>query len=213
MIRFQVFHDTPARYTTYLDTLKSDPKKRMSLCEDEINSIDSFAFLIDNHKELQGRVEKRIVHNDTKVNNIMFSKSDPNDFRIIDLDTMMADYLIFDFGDMIRTGVSDSDEDDKELSKVSIRFDFYEAIVKGFIQGCGDSISEGEKSLLFKGAQIIIFEQAVRFLNDFLQGDPYYKTDYEEHNLVRTRTQLKLLTEITFNEKKLKKVQSQVQLF
>ena len=207
------FHDTPGRYRTYLESLGKDVQKRSANCQPEIDTIARFEYLINEHLQLRNSLEKRIIHNDTKVNNVMLNKSNAEDFRIIDLDTMMPDYVIFDYGDMIRTGVCDAAEDEHDLDSIFIRLDYFEAITRGFLKGYGHTLTADERALLFTGAQIIIYEQAIRFLNDYLLGDPYYKTSYDEHNLVRTRTQLRLLQEMDFNEKILKKIQAEVQLF
>ena len=39
-------------------------------------------------------------------------------------------------------------------------------------------------------------ECGMRFLADYLEGDIYFATKYPEHNLVRTRTQIKLVQEM-----------------
>ena len=49
------------------------------------------------------------------------------------------------------------------------------------------------RALLVTGAKVIVYEQAVRFLGDHLDGDRYYRTTRPGHNLDRARNQVRLL--------------------
>ena len=112
------------------------------------------------------------------------------------LDTIMPGLAAYDFGDSIRAGACYSTEDEKDLSKVYVVLELFEAYVKGFIEGCKDGLSKKEIETLPLGAKVITLEQGIRFLSDYLDGDLYYKTQYEDHNLDRTRTQLKLVADM-----------------
>jgi len=207
------FHNTSARYQRFLNALKQGGKNRNNKCETVTEALLNYEDIITRFNGLNNLIPKRIVHNDTKINNLMFSNDDPQDYRIIDLDTMTSDYVLFDFGDMIRTGISPAEEDAENLNLVYLREEFFKGFAQGFLRGYQNILSSEEIDLLVFGAQLITFEQAIRFLTDYLEGDIYYKTQYPDHNLVRTKTQLKLLDELSLNEKKLKKIVSEVQLF
>ncbi len=87
-------------------------------------------------------------------------------------------------------------EDEKDLSKVYVDLEFFEAFTKGFLEGTDGSLTKNEIKMLPMGAKVITLEQGIRFLTDYLDGDVYYKTSYEEQNLDRTRTQLKLVRDM-----------------
>jgi hypothetical protein len=107
---------------------------------------------------------------------------------------------MFDFGDMVRTFTSPALEDEKDISKTDFNVKYFEALTKGYLEPLRNNLTEKEKQSLFSGALYIIYEQVLRFLTDYLKGNVYYKVAYAEHNLVRTRTQLKLLNLIVKNQ-------------
>ena len=74
-----------------------------------------------------------------------------------------------------------------------LRLPVYEALARGFLAGAADGLSAAERSLLVTGALVIVYEQALRFLADYLDGDRDYRTSRPGHNLDRARTQLRLL--------------------
>jgi len=145
------------------------------------------------------KLPKRLSHYDTKLNNVIFHEGRP---YVIDLDTVMQGTILFDFGDMVRTFTSPAAEDEPEIEKTIFRMDHFEALTKGYLGVLSSNLTTIEKQNLLLGAKAIIYEQILRFLADYLNGDVYYKTAYPEHNLVRSRTQLKLLDEIVKNEQK-----------
>ena len=115
---------------------------------------------------------------------------------VIDFDTIMPGSLLYDFGDAIRFGASTGREDEKDLSKVSLNLELFKAYSEGFCSALKDTITAKEKELLPYSAYLLTIELVIRFLTDYLNGDKYFKIDYEEHNLVRARTQIKLVKEI-----------------
>ncbi len=115
---------------------------------------------------------------------------------MIDLDTTMPGLSIFDFGDSIRFGANHCREDEKDLSKVNFDPALYERYTRGFLQGTGGCLTQAELDYLPWGARIITLELGIRFLTDYLNGDRYFRTAYPEHNLVRCRTQFKLVRDM-----------------
>ena len=115
---------------------------------------------------------------------------------MIDLDTVMPGSALYDFGDSIRFGASTGAEDEPDLDRVSLDLELFEAYTKGFLEGCAGSLTEEETRLFPSGAKVITFEQGMRFLGDYLQGDTYYKTHRPGQNLDRARTQLKLVADM-----------------
>ena len=138
-----------------------------------------------------GVIPERITHNDTKINNIMLSDADEA-VAVIDLDTTMPGCALYDFGDMVRTSTAAAAEDEKDLSKVFSRKDAFEALVKGYTSKA-TFLNEAEKANLAFSGRLITMTIGIRFLTDYLAGDTYFHTAYPEHNLVRARTQIKMV--------------------
>lgn len=139
-----------------------------------------------------GEIPRRVSHNDTKISNILFDK-DSNVLCVIDLDTVLSSTCLNDFGDAIRTCTNTGKEDDLDLDKVSVNIEMFEAYTKGYLSEASKFLNETEKELLVFGARYIIYEQALRFLMDYINGDTYYKIKSPKHNLERTLAQCKLL--------------------
>ena len=136
---------------------------------------------------------ERVTHNDTKLNNVLLDSQTGRAVCVIDLDTVMPGLALYDFGDMVRTATSPAEEDERDLSKVVMRMPMFEALVEGYLEGAGDALTPGEKARLPLAGKVITYEQALRFLTDHLQGDKYFKVHRENHNLDRTRTQIRLI--------------------
>ena len=112
---------------------------------------------------------------------------------VIDLDTVMSGSMLFDFGDGVRAGCSTAKEDEKDLSLVDFDMTLFRAFSEGYLAGAGDSVTENEIALMPAAARLMTLECGVRFLTDYLDGDVYFRTAYPEHNLVRARTQFRLV--------------------
>lgn len=192
------FHNTPVRFGAFLSAVSADKCGRAAGVKDEIDFIaerqDFYSLLIDAQE--RGDLPLRVTHNDTKSNNVMLDKTTRKALCVIDLDTIMPGYSVTDFGDAIRFGASTAAEDEKDLSKVHFSMELFEAYTEGYMAGCGGKLKNSEIMLMPEGAKMMTIECGMRFLTDYLEGDKYFKTDYPEHNLVRARTQLKLVKEM-----------------
>ena len=138
----------------------------------------------------EGKLPKRICHCDTKVNNMLFDR-DGHVLCVIDLDTLMPSFVFSDFGDFMRTAANTVAEDDPAIEKVALRMDIFEAFARGYIESA-TFLTPIEKENLPYAACLFPYMQAVRFFADYIGGDTYYKIQYPEHNLVRTRNQVAL---------------------
>ena len=192
------FHNTPVRFRQFLDAVREDAAGRRKTVSDEIDYLVSEEALSRRLSEAHrdGRLPLRVTHNDTKLNNVMFDERTGKAVCVLDLDTVMPGFSVTDFGDAIRFGASTAAEDEPDLDKVHFDRHLFEIYKEGYLEGCGGSLSADEEVLLFDGAKVITYEQALRFLADYLAGDVYYKTSCPEHNLLRARTQIKLLKEM-----------------
>jgi len=132
----------------------------------------------------------RVTHNDTKANNILLYKTTRKAFAVIDLDTIQPGYSIYDFGDMVRTCCNPMPEDCQDFEQIVFQKAIYESLRAGYLSVLESTLIPLEKSNLLNGAKWIILEQAIRFLDDYLQGDVYYKTSFSAQNWVRAKGQL-----------------------
>lgn len=188
------FHHIGKRLETLRQKVAEDPADRLKVVKPEVDFIMSRA---DRMKVIlrlgeDGRIPLRITHNDTKFNNILLDKNEKA-LCVIDLDTVMPGYVHFDFGDAIRTAANSADEDEKDLSKIWMDPEIYRAYAHGYLSETMDTLNDTEKEHLAIAPIVITFNQAVRFLTDYIDGDKYYKIHHPKHNLERTRAQLQLV--------------------
>ncbi len=196
------FHHPLKRLQQFEKALEKAEPYLIEKAEAEIQAVEQFKPIVSEIESLlnSGKLPRRLSHYDTKLNNVIFHRGKP---FVIDLDTVMPGTVLFDFGDMVRTFTSPAAEDEPDIERTVFRTSHFEALSKGYFGQLKNELSEIEKQNLLPGVKAIIFEQALRFLTDFLNGNIYYKTDYPDHNLVRCRTQLKLLTGILNKEQSL----------
>ena len=188
------FHNIRWRFQQWEEALKKDAAGRVKDLAEEISWIESrkeemlaFWSLVEN-----GTIPTRVTHNDTKISNILFDEVGEV-LCVIDLDTCMSSTSLNDFGDAIRSYTNTGAEDDRDLSKVSMSLEMFKAYAEGYLSERKASMTESELEWLAFSARYITFEQVLRFLMDYIDGDTYYKTNAPDHNLVRTHAQYKLL--------------------
>ena len=199
------FHDTPFRYKHFLNTVKIDPCDRVKDVKPEIDFIKSNRMVyptivnwIDNHV-----IPRRVTHNDTKPSNVLIDDATGKALCLIDLDTVMRGSLLYDYGDALRIGCSTAPEDESDLSKVTIDLNMFEHFTRGFLESIKNTITKEEVQGLFIGFKIITCEIAMRFLDDYIDGDHYFKIAYSDHNLVRARCQIQMVKELDKKEKEI----------
>ena len=186
------FHDTVDRIRLLDEAATADVKGRKASVAAELAFVDSrreeAAKIVT--MMAKGEIPERITHNDTKINNVMMSADGSN--VVIDLDTTMPGSALYDFGDMVRTSSAAAAEDEKDLSKVYSKKEYFEALVKGYLAQA-KFLTEAEKANLAFSGRLITLTIGIRFLTDYLAGDTYFHTAYDNHNLVRCRTQFKMV--------------------
>lgn len=200
------FHDTKARFAAFEQAVEADVCHRAEGVQQEIRFVrDRYdvACVLGDLLEA-GKLPLRVTHNDTKSNNVLIDKATGRGLCVIDLDTVMPGLAVNDFGDSIRFGASTGAEDEKDLSKIWCDLELYETYIKGFVEGCGGTLTDMEIECLPVGARVMTYECGMRFLTDYLSGDTYFKTAYPTHNLDRARTQFKLVWDM---EQKWEKMQ------
>ena len=192
------FHDTPVRVEALKAAIRDDSAGRVRSAASEIATALSQAAFSHTFADLQaeGELPLRVTHNDTKINNVLFDATTLRGLCVVDLDTVMPGLIMNDFGDAIRFGASTAAEDEPDVERVGIDLVLYEAYLQGFLSACGGALMPLELALLPDGAKMMAYECGIRFLTDYLCGDNYFQIRYPEHNLVRARTQLKLVSDM-----------------
>ena len=206
------FHNTRSRIAVLMRHANEDPCGRADEVQDELARIKKLKPLAVRFNELIDSQEMpmRVTHNDTKINNVLFDKNTGEAKTVIDLDTVMPGLVAHDFGDAIRFAANTAAEDEKDLSKVSLDIDRFRAFAEGFIPVLKQYLTPIEIKTMALGAFVMTVEVAVRFLDDYITGDQYFKTEYRGHNLVRARCQLKLAEEMYDRMGEMNKVISDV---
>ena len=192
------FHDTEERYKKLIYDIKIDSEGRALEVAPEIVFIlmreDIYSQITSELKN--GEIPYRVTHNDTKVNNVMMNEKTGDFLAVIDLDTVMPGSMLFDYGDGVRSTSSNASEDETDLDKVYINDELFRAYTDGYLSEMAPYLSYEEVSLMAESIRIITLELAIRFLNDYINGDTYFKINYDKHNLDRARNQIKLVMDI-----------------
>jgi len=194
------FHNMEARLKTFRESVKANKAGRLHEVAGLVKEIEDRADEMCKAERMhrEGKLPKRTNHCDTKVNNILFDANDQV-LCVVDLDTVMPGYVLSDFGDFIRTGANRGAEDDKNPDNVAVDLAIFEGYAKGYLKKAASFLTDTEIENLAFGAKLLTYMQMVRFFTDYIDGDTYYKINYPEHNLVRTKAQFKLLQNLEEN--------------
>ena len=205
------FHNTIDRYRQFREVLAKDPCGRLAGVQEEVN------FLLE-REELGGTLQRmreshelplRVTHNDTKLNNVLLDRQTRKSLCVLDLDTVMPGLSLYDYGDSIRFGAATAEEDEKDLSRMTMDLHMFEIYTKGYLEAC-PTLTDREVEMMPMGALIMTLEVGLRFLTDYIDGDHYFKAAYSDHNLVRARTQLKLVADMQSKWDDMKRIVAQV---
>ena len=191
------FHDMDWRFMQFDQALGEDRAGRAASVVPEIR------FMTENrerasvitHLYKSGVLPSRVTHNDAKLSNVLFSADTGEYITFVDLDTVMPGTVLFDTGDMIRSGVSTAAEDESDVEKIRFSLPLMRAMAHGYLDE-NQMLCDEERRLFVESGRTITFIMALRFLTDYINGDVYYRTDYSEHNLVRARNQIRLINEM-----------------
>jgi len=185
------FHHTPKRLDALRAAIDADACNRAAAVRPEI------AFVMERVADCarvtdliaSGVIPERVTHNDTKLNNVLLDDVTAEGVCVIDLDTTMPGSALYDFGDMVRTATSTTGEDDPDLSRLDVRLDRFEALVRGYLGAAKAFLNAAEIAHLAFAGKLLTLECGIRFLTDHLQGDVYFKIRHPGHNLERCRNQ------------------------
>ena len=198
------FHNIRFRFQQWDEAVSKDMAGRVKDLKEEISWIEKYrdemlAFWL---KVENGTIPTRVTHNDTKISNILFDQKG-SVLCVIDLDTVLNSTCLNDYGDAIRSYTNAGLEDDRDKSNVYVKMDIFESYTKGYLSEASKFLTKEEFAHLAFSAKYITFEQTLRFLMDYINGDTYYRINYEKHNLIRTHAQYKLLCSIEDNYKQM----------
>lgn len=195
------FHDLILRQKHFEQSIKSGKPERLEKARELINDILSFNWITETfEKNIQNNsFKKRVTHHDTKISNVLFNDENKG-ICVIDLDTIMPGYFFSDVGDMMRTYLSPTSEEERGLEKIEVRDDYFDAIADGYLSEMQEELSDAEINAFYFSGQVMIYMQALRFLTDYLNGDIYYTPKDALHNFFRAANQLQLLK--LYSEKK-----------
>jgi Ser/Thr protein kinase RdoA (MazF antagonist) len=201
------FHNIESRLAKFEQAVKADKVGRLQKVPSEVEFIRQRANEMSEILRLgrAGELPLRIVHNDTKFNNVLLN-SDDRAQCVIDLDTVMPGYVAYDFGDSIRTIANTAPEDEGNIKLIDVNISLFEYYTKGYLKEAMAFLTESELNSLLKGVLLLPYAQTVRFLTDYLEGDHYYKIQSPDHNLQRTRAQLALVKRLEENKDKLSQI-------
>lgn len=192
------FHHTKNRFVAFEKDVERDDANRANLVSKEIEFIlnrKEFCNIIVDKLEKK-EIPYRVTHNDTKVNNVMINKETKDFLAVVDLDTVMPGSGLYDYGDGVRSAASNAAEDETDLNKVYLKEELFEAYTEGYLSELASYMTKEEVELMGASIKLMSLELGIRFLSDYLNGDKYFKCDYETHNLDRARNQLKLVEDI-----------------
>jgi hypothetical protein len=189
------FHNTPWRLENFLQAVEDDDAGRLRITRKEVDFLlarkEKAGRLVD--LERQGLIPSRVTHNDTKLDNVLIDDLTQEAICVIDLDTVMPGLALYDFGDTVRSATNPAAEDETDLTKVHFDFPVFRLLAQGYLAEMGSLLTPAELDNLAFSGWLITYEQALRFLGDYLNGDTYYKISRPLQNLERARTQIRLI--------------------
>ncbi len=199
------FHDISFRMRQLSEAVANDNYGRLAACKDVVDFCFDQQVFIEHVINISKNLPLHVTHNDTKINNLLFTTGD-KPCAVIDLDTCMPGLLMHDFGDMVRTCCSNLAEDDTSSEKMVLKLDIFEALITNYQNTFADKITALEKESLIVGAKLLPFIIGTRFLTDHLNGDNYFHVSRKDHNLDRAKSQIQLYKLVSEAEPELVKL-------
>ncbi|MCP4895541.1 MAG: aminoglycoside phosphotransferase family protein [bacterium] len=202
------FHDTPHRLQQLEEAITDNPCRRVDEARIEIERVLELKELAGALARLENGhgLPRRVVHNDAKLDNVLFDEATGAALCVVDLDTVMPGTILYDFGDMVRSMSTPTVEDEEDFEKVGVQDSLFSALVRGYLSEANAFLTDVERNNLVRAGQVLTYELVIRFLADHLRGDAYFKVHKPQHNLIRTRSQLHLLETLLDREARLDEI-------
>ena len=155
---------------------------------DSLNGVsDQHRRLVDEYRYLSEYLQEANahIHGDCKVDNLLFSDETLSGgvVGMLDFDTAMFGNRAWDYGDLVRS---------LNTSAGDVQVDLIAAAYHGFAAG---GVRLGVDEAL-QAPNYVTFMLGLRFLNDHLCGDPYFKVSQHGENLARAEEQFRLLADL-----------------
>ena len=197
------FHNMEYRLQQLREVIAADPAGRVGeeQVQNLLREINARAEYMCKAERMgrEGVLPKRVCHCDTKVNNMLFD-ADDKVLCVIDLDTVMPNFIFSDYGDFLRSGANKVAEDCPDMDAVAFNTEIFEAFTEGYLSTARQFLTKVEIENLPYAVKLFPYMLCVRFLWDYLSGDKYWKCHYREHNFVRANNQFHLLLSIEQHE-------------
>ena len=204
------FHHTPGYLAAFDKTLDAEQARR--LIQDDPTTKELCRF-VEERRPLcevldtavaRGDLQRRTMHGDPKISNILIDDMTGRGTSIIDLDTVGAGLIQWDYGDAVRSLCNPAGEDAPNLDEVQFDIDLCRAFTTGYMTHSEDFFTEQDRTYLYDSIRVITFELGLRFLQDYLAGNVYFKTQHPGHNLDRAAVQFRLCKHIESQEKQIR---------
>lgn len=183
------FHRLDLRYEKLVEVTGSSE----NLNEEESGILDFYLSqkpLIDWYLTQLENLPLRVMHNDTKINNLIFSENLEKVEALIDLDTLMGGYLMYDFGDLVRTVACSLPETATQWDSIQLISEVFAKLLKGYWDGIKGFSTLAESRSILLGGEVMTLMMGLRFFTDHLQGNIYYRVSYPEQNFHRAKNQM-----------------------
>ncbi|EOZ96016.1 hypothetical protein A33Q_2609 [Indibacter alkaliphilus LW1] len=187
------FNDLSLRYHQLLTAVEKSKRVLNVELKELIDFYLGREDLVKEYKAWAAKLPLRLTHNDTKINNLIFSGDLSTVKAVIDLDTIMAGFAFYDFGDLVRTVACTEHEHSTAWEKISVDKSKYEALYQGFCDGGSAFLTKDEIASLHFGGKMMTCIMGFRFLADYLNGNIYYQIKYEAQNFHRAKNHMYLL--------------------
>lgn len=206
------FHITPGYLEQYDEVTQSEQARGIAKLSPVVGQLQKF---IEERRELAyvlenalgaGELKLRLIHGDPKVSNIMIDNDSGKGTAIIDLDTVKPGLIHYDFGDALRSICNPKGEDCKNLDEVEFDLDLCQAFMSGYMRFAGDFLTANDNKHFYNSVRLITFELGLRFFQDYLAGNVYFRTSSPEHNLERAKVQFKLCESIEQRESQIRTI-------
>jgi hypothetical protein len=76
--------------------------------------------------------------------------------------------------------------------------------MKGYVKEAGAFMTPADRAYLYEAIRLLPFELGLRFFQDYLAGDAYFKVRHPGQNLNRARVQMRLCEAIEAREGKIR---------
>ncbi len=206
------FHETPKYLEQYDRVLQTPGAQELVESSMQVRNLQrfieerrEFAHVLQNALDA-GELQLRLIHGDPKVSNIMIDDDTGKGTAIIDLDTAKPGLIHYDFGDALRSICNREGEETSDLGRVAFDLDYCEAFIRGYMIHAKEFLSENDKKYLYDSIRLIAFELGLRFFQDYLAGNVYFKVKSPEQNLQRAQIQFRLCESIETRRRQIKEV-------